>query len=202
MELADDLKNEELLSASQALTVTPADEEAGGGAGGAAGLTDWQIALSVVLPVLLIACLAALLLGLWHHRRRKNTKSTAGNTENTEYTENIDSRYQEKPLPYTDIDFGAPEPSDNSVVIVTEETDSEEDEVRVFAEEGDKDTLASLSSLVTQSDAQSIGELTAGLGDKFHGLAKIYKEVDEDSEPDITIYVGTVPHNLGHESWV
>ena len=190
VELADDLKNEVSLSASQALTVSPADS-AGGGAG---GLTDWQIALSVILPCLLIACLAALILGLFYHRRRRQTQSTPPITDTD----------QKSRLPYTDIDFNEPPPSSNTVVI-TEETDTEEDVVRVFTEEGDQDSLASLSSLsslVTQSDTQSIGEIIAGLGDKFQGLAKIYKEDEEDSELDNRIYNGTVPRYLGHESWV
>ena len=204
MELADDLKNEASLSASQALTVTPWDQEAGGGGGQSGGLRDWQIALSVILPILLIACLAALLLGLWHHRRRKHSQSREENSENTNNTER---QYQEKPgLPYKETDFNAPsDHSANSVVIITEETDSEEDSVRVFSEEGDKDSLASLSSLSslhTQSDDQSIGEIIAGLGEKFQGLAKIYKEDEEDSELDNRIYNGTVPRNLGHETWV
>ena len=184
------------LSASQALTVTPAGQ---GGGGGAGGLRDWEIALSVTLPILLIACLAALILGLCYHKRSKNRENNESN-ESQQHTQ----YYPEKSgQPYTDIDFNHPPTSSNSVVIVTEEIDTEEDVVRVFSEEGDRDSLASLSSLVTQSDAESIGEITAGLGAKFQGLREIYKEDDdEDSELDNRIYNGTVPHNLGHESWV
>ena len=147
MELTDDLKNEVSLSTSQALTVTPGDQGGGGGAGGSGGLKDWEIALSVLLPVLLVASLAALIVGLCYHRRRRNSESRPASRETSE------SQYQVKShLPYTDIDF-TPQPptSSNSVVILTEETDSEEDVARVFSEEGDQASLASLSSLVTQS---------------------------------------------------
>ena len=202
MELVDDLKNDVSLSASQTVTVVPGDP-GGGGGGGSGGLRDWQIALSVILPVLLIVCLAALILGLCYQRRRRENKNRPHNNQNNQ------SRYQEKPghgLPYTDIAFSEPAASTNSVVIVTEETDSEEDVARVFSEEGDLDrpgSLSSLSSILTQSDAQSIREVIAGLGDKFQALAQIYKEDDEDSELDNnTSYNGTVHHNLGHESWV
>ena len=208
MELEDDLRNEVSLSASQALTVSPGDQGAGGGAGGSGRLADWEIALSVILPSLVIVGLVALLLGLCYHRRRRHSQSSPPSPVITQTDQSQYYQYQEKSgLPYTDIDFTAQPPpasSSNSVVIL-EETDTEQDVMRVFSEEGDQDSLASLSSLssiVTQSDAQSIGEIIAGLGDKFQGLTEIYKEDDEDSELDNRIYNGTVPRNLGHETWV
>ena len=190
VELEDDLKHGTSIKSdlSPSLTVISGSEWRSG------GLTDWQIALAVILPIVFIVCLLGLIVGVCYHNNGKSRP------------EHNRGQYQAKyPPPYIDIDTTGQETASNSVVIVTEEviSDEEEDMVRVFSYEGDGDSQSgSLSSILTESDPGNIYQSISRLGGKFGQLAKIYKEDDENTESDNRIYNGTVPSNLGLESWV
>ena len=197
VDLVDDLKHVTSISSDSRPRLTVS--EAGGSGGGSGELRDWQIVLAVILPIVFIVCLAGLILAICYHKRK--TKSKADN--------NV-SNYQGKyPPPYIDIDSIGKETSSNSVVIVTEEVavvseeEDAEDVATVFSYEGEVGSRSgSLSSIVSESEAESIYHSIARLGGKFGRLAKIYKEDDENTESDNGIYNGTVPSNLGLESWV
>lgn len=171
-----------------------------GDIGSSGGLTDWQIALAVSLPIVFIVCLLGLIVGVCYLNNQM-TKSRPDNNRGQYHAKN--------PQPYIDIDSTGQETASNSVVIVTEEVISDQDQeevLTVFDYEGDGESQSgsSLSSILTESDAESIYQSISRLGGKFCILAKIYKEDDENTESDNRIYSGAVPvpSHLELESWV